>query len=399
MTLPLLTAAHRLDEVVPAAAVYAPRQWNATNPWLSSDPHLQAAPTGNMLGLGGSTECLVHRACVGPASYELYDLAGMPDPAPHIGYAGSDEAEEQVFRLAQYGRPLLTDYRPPPDFWDRGLWLNRPELIAYLNDKANLDALAPPAAFPERFFVPHCELRQLADRAPTLPAVLKASTEEGNGGGLDVRICRTAAEWSDAVSFFETQAAHLRGLVVERFEAFTATWCALVGITDEGWSHWGSSQQVCSGDGKYGGNWKGRGFEMPEAALELVAHVADQGQRRGFRGVAGMDLGRTEDGRLLVFDLNFRLNGCTPQVVFHDAACERVGAVVSRSRRFRFSRPLAEVVPQLRPLLEQGRLVPVSAFDAALDPAKGGVSSVSTLLVGASRDEVRQLEQQLEALA
>ena len=399
VSLSTLTPEHSLDEIVPAGTVYAARPWSAQNPWWSSDPHAHDAPTGNMLPFAGSISCLVHCAVVGPESLALYDIARIPDLAPTISYAGPDEPVDHVVRLAASGHPVLSDHTPPRAYWDSGRWLNPPSLIAHLNDKANLADLAPHDACPTRAFVPVGELHRLSRLPRSLPVVFKASTEEGNGGGFDVRICRTTEEWDDAIAFFSRKAQFLRGVVVERFERFQSTWCAIVAIGETGSSYWGSAQQVCAADGKYGGNWKGPGLDLPEPAAELVAHVAEQGRQLGFRGVAGMDIGETETGRLLVFDLNFRLNGCTPQVLLHDAACARAGAAVSRIRRFRFRRPLADVIPDVRSLVERGTLVPISAFDSAIDPEQAGLSSIATILVGATQDEVRHLEDDLEALA
>jgi hypothetical protein len=399
MSLPTLTPSHRLDELVPAGAVYAARPWPGANPWFPTDRHAHDAPTGNMLPFGGSMSCLVHRAVVGPESLALYEMAGITDLAPTIPYEPPDEPVDLALRLAESGRALLSDHTPPRAYWDRGLWVNAPSLIAHLNNKANLQALAPPHGCPERFFVPAEELERLGERLPALPVVLKAATEHGNGAGFDVRICRTLGEWRDGVTLFRNEAAFLQGVVVERFETFRATWCAIVGIGADGWSYWGSAQQVCGEDGKYGGNWKGQGFELPEEALDLVAHVAEQGRERGFRGVAGMDIGENETGRMLVFDLNFRLNGCTPQVVLHAAACERTGARVSRIRRFRFRHPLADVIADVRPLVEQGTLIPISAFDSELDPEGAGLSSIAAILVGADYDDVHRLEEELAARA
>ena len=49
-----------------------------------------------------------------------------------------------------------------------------------------------------------------------------------------------------------------------------------------------------------------------------------RGAAMGYRGIAGVDLAFTPEGRIYALDLNFRLNGCTAAILLAPAG-ERTG--------------------------------------------------------------------------
>ena len=397
MMLAPLVPAHRLSDVFPERAAMTTRYWPGSNPWLPEATGRCEVTTANLCSVAGGVLTVAHHAAITPLAEELLARTGL-EFGPTVGYSDFDDYLGALHRLSDQGNILGFNFTPPVEFQEFSGVLVPVNLQAYLNDKANLAELVPPGAAPERVVVPREKFLNDGISAPRLPIVLKAATSLGNGGGLGVRICRTQSDWEAALHFFRKSAAFLSGVVVERYEELRDTWCAIIGIGPERVEYWGAARQVCSAAGQYQGNWMGVGFELPEAARDVVLYVAEQGQKRGYCGTAGMDLGWTGGGRLLVFDLNFRTNGCTLQVLLHDAACARIGALVSRMRRFTFRKCLADAIEAVGPWVDRGVFVPESAFDAALHPDVEQ-SSISGIVLGADTDEVEARMCELDKLA
>jgi hypothetical protein len=224
---------------------------------------------------------------------------------------------------------------------------------------------------------------------------MKAGTDLSTGSGFAVRICRTANEIDSALDFFSQRRRDLTHLLLEALEDFQATWCANVGVANEGCRYLGSARQICSKEGVHEGNYLGTALAPPSEVGAIALDIAERAQRAGYRGIAGVDLGLTKDGRLLVFDLNFRLNACTKQVVFHDSACERIGAKVSRSVRFAHSRSLSEVTQELRPFVEAGKMLVFAALDGSRHEKVRSGCTLSALLLGETIEEVDALAARL----
>jgi hypothetical protein len=244
-------------------------------------------------------------------------------------------------------------------------YVNHPELMADLNDKANLASLLPPEAVLVRSILPRDALpAALERRRAGLPFVLKASSRLGSGAGQDVLICRSP----DDLEAAERRFACAERVIIETFCDFGATWCLHFAVGDGGVVYCGAAEQICDEQGVYHGNWCRPGLGPGDEAIEFGRHAAEAGRSRGYRGFVGVDVGRTEAGRCFGFDLNFRNNGSTPQVVLRDAIADAWGATCTRlCLGVDFGGTFEAMVERLWVFHLRRELLPLLAFDMAQD--------------------------------
>jgi len=117
----------------------------------------------------------------------------------------------------------------------------------------------------------------------------------------------------------------------------------------------------------------------------MGAATARAAAARGYRGVAGFDVARTADGRLVLLDANFRFNGSTVALLL----AESLGAPVVRSAGWSFDGPFESLERLLRG--ERGHFVATGFWD----PPRGA-PSLTGLVHGASREEVAARLRELE---
>jgi hypothetical protein len=105
-------------------------------------------------------------------------------------------------------------------------------------------------------------------------------------------------------------------------------------------------------------------------------------------------VGETPEGRVVVFDLNFRMAASTPQVLLHAAATRRVGGRVSQSWSRQLCSPLSPVLALLTPRVCAGDFVPLRLSEAT--PASGGRCVITGLLIAEDVPGVVRLERELQ---
>ena len=146
---------------------------------------------------------------------------------------------------------------------------------------------------------------------------------------------------------------------------FTRTFCLNFAADFSGAIHYlGSGDQVVKSDGTFMGSWIGPEFTPPDAAVALGRDIMRRTADLGYVGFAGFDLGLLEDGRLLVFDLNFRICASTPALLWFPEVQRRFGPdchvrVMGIQRQGSF----AEFCSGLRALVEEGSYFPLGLFD------------------------------------
>lgn len=399
------------SQVLPERSILTMRAWDDTNPFLPAGRVVRDGLTGGQLPVLGGQRAYVHASLLGEASRRLFELADMPFPSGVLPFETHDDLCRSVSEAIADNTTIVLQYPPDPvaatvllggassEAANRGgRLLVAPAILARLNDKSELDSLVPEEARLPRRYLRLADIDP--DTLPPLPVVLKAATRRGSGAGLDVRICLDAEAWRSALAFFHSVQGYLHGLVVEQFEPFQRSWCANFAIPPDGrrWFTLGVSEQLIVDGRRYVGNIKGHGYAPPEGSTALIAEVAGRAMAAGFRGIGGFDFAVAGDGRLICFDANLRINGCTTQLLLHDAACARIGANVTRTLRVIVTVGRAEMVERLAALVENGRLVPVSFLDAELHPMRPSESVLTGLLVGWDGGELEELADGLRSL-
>lgn len=361
------TPAATLDELWPDDAVAAFRPADDAVRWLSPKRSWRERSSMSAFEYTGSVPSIVHEAGMTSEGLDLLRACGLRPPDELLGYRTAEEMQSLVDAKVRDGLRIGIGYTGRRRLAPSDAYVTPPDVIAELNDKANLAEFLPAEAVPNREVVATDELRrrpgQLRSRAPL---VLKASTRLGHGGGVDVAVCRSADDLESAIE----DLSDAERIVVEDYHDFHVTWCMSFGASDDGVTYFGSAQQVCDASGSYYGNWC-LPVGPPERAIEFGLHAARAGRARGYRGVLGIDVGVTSRGRRpFVFDLNFRPNGSTSLVLFHESIRARWQVEFTRvcgglAFRGTFDRMLSE----LKSLFEQRRVLPYQTFDTArLEP-------------------------------
>ncbi len=357
----MLAPSVALSDLWPADAMVVQRPADDSLDWLRSGSMWPDRSSATPISYAGRLPIVCHEAAVRPAALQLLRDSGLRLPSEILSYADFDGMCGVIAHQVQKGRRLGITYSSRWPLAAAEAYLNHPETLSDLNDKANLGSLLPPEAVPERRIVAPGELAHtLAAPGLSPPFVLKAASRLGSGGGADVLICRTQEDVQEA----ERKFARAERVVVEAFYDFTATWCVHFAIGADGVRFCGAAEQVCDAGGMYYGNWCGPDNIPGPEAIELGRHAALAGWSRGYRGFLGMDVGRTGAGRYVAFDLNFRNNGSTPQVVLGDAVADAWGTQVTRlGLGLRFGGPFDAMLDRLWAGHVRRELIPLLAFD------------------------------------
>jgi hypothetical protein len=389
----VLTPAHTLGDFLPPKSAVSPRAPADGLAWLPRDPVWRERATGAPLAVTGDAPLLCHEGVARPAALDLMAKAGLALPARLLTYAREEEFAEQLHGLAAEGRRVYVSHPEPRPALAGEHYVCPMPLLGRLQDKGNLAELVPAAGLPERRVVAPAELRGLlAAGAIETPIVLKAAAPLGSGGGLDVRVCLAPGELEVAVG--ELCAAER--VVLERFYRFGRSFCLNYGIGGAGITYLGAAEQICDARGAYAGNWLdaqvGPGADLVELGLE----TARAGRALGYRGILGVDAGRAESGRPVLFDPNFRLNACTAQVLLARSVAADWGRACTRLRSgLVFRGGFSEMVAALQRQVAARSLVPLVVFDGNALRHPPPHPSCSLLLTGDDRADV---ERRLAAL-
>jgi hypothetical protein len=265
----------------------------------------------------------------------------------------------------------------PPDEIRADRYLVPPDVLSWLNDKANLTALAGEANVPRRRLEPASWL--FGDAATReLPFVAKVVTDESTGGGHGVAVCDDEAGVAEARARFHDA----RTLVIEERLSIERSFCLNFAVDRSGAvTYLGAAEEVVAANGRHLGNWlDDRG--LPPASIAICAEAMRGAATRGYAGFAGADVAVTRDGRAVVLDLNLRFNASTVPLLVR-ATNPRP---VIRARRWLLPGTVEEMEPQLERAIDAGELVPLSIYDG---PERAFLSG---LFLGDTREEVEQSE-------
>jgi len=385
-----LRPAITLSDVLPPDTVVSARPHHQMMAWLSlpfkAAEMLSAAP----ITWCGEHALVVHEACVTPRVVELLRRSGHLISGEAIVYSDESSFVGCLREIFLRGSKILSNHAPDSRILPKDAYLVPPETLILLNNKANLGSYVPEANTVPRRFIP-CYENGLPEwlQAPT---VLKGATVYSTGAGNCVAIARDATELADAWELMCARADVLDGIVAEDLLEFSHTWCVQVAITKDSVTYLGAAEQICD-NGHWVGNYCGTGHEAPNDVQSLALDISEKGRNAGYCGIAGFDMG-IFNGKLLVFDLNFRACGSTPQLLLHASACSRVGGSVTRSFKCESAEPFEHAVSRVGAILDAGSFVPTSAFDGN---AEHEVSSViAGFVVGRDDQELVEIEGELQ---
>jgi len=237
------------------------------------------------------------------------------------------------------------------------------------------------------------ELRSLAWSGPVFA---KSASDLATGWGHAVRHCETEAQLVQAARDL-ANASGERRVIVERALPISTCWCVNITVSPERTRFIGAAEQVFSAPGQQAGSIIDADLALPPEGAALAVKVGEAAAADGFVGIAGLDIGRTPEGRLYVFDPNFRGNACTSQVLLHASAARRAGGRASVSVSGRVPLGMRPLLAALEAPMREGWLVPTRLLDGALLEAAEGHSQYDAFAIGRDRQEALARSRAVEA--
>lgn len=347
-----------INALLPDDAAFMPRTVLAHLRWLGMNALNVETITGHALGVIGQRPSVRHQACVTDEILTFLKDAGLPVGEDIRVYRDAEEAEQHADALIAEGYRLFGPYPLRESRFADAAQLVPAALWRSLNSKAKLGDLVPPR---------HLAARQLwrEDDSPDLPIggiYLKYAGTEPTGVGHCVRYCPDNDSFVRAIDWFRSEGCADQ-LVMEEAIDTDITWCANIAVTETGAHYLGAAEQLLEAPGQQSGSMIDPDFPFPEEGKDLVVQIGETARARGFRGIAGFDIGRSRDGRLIVFDPNFRINACTSQVLLHPSASQRAGLGVSQSFHVASTLSADALMDRLAPAIADGWLVPTRVID------------------------------------
>lgn len=190
------------------------------------------------------------------------------------------------------------------------------------------------------------------------PVVLKPGDDSPTSGGYGVTICHNKDELTEGLRQFRMTGTE--SIIIEELLQTKDNYsCQFVYSEELGIQYLGASQQITDDNGIYEGNIIVD--KVPEKVIEVGKHIMERGVEEGFVGVAGFDLIVTEAGDVQAIDLNFRQNGSTSMLMFHDA----LGKPINKFSSYSSQSPQQNdhFYQTIKKYIEKGMLFPLSFYD------------------------------------
>jgi len=338
--------------------------------------------TGHMLGVLGQRPAVRHLSCVTDEILAFLTEAGLQIEEDIHTYLEAGEAERHADELIAAGFRLFAPYPLREGRFAPETQLVADDLWQMLNSKRNLGALVPAEHLAPRQMLSEAERPQL----PAGGAYLKFAGLEPTGAGYCVRHCPDAASLEQAMAWFRAEGCADELLLEHAIETET-TWCANISVTPQRCRFLGAAQQVLAAPGVQSGSVIDPAAPLPEAGIRLAIRIGEAARARGFVGIAGFDVGLARDGKLIVFDPNFRFNACTSQILLHHAAVQRTGGTMPVSESFNLtsSLPIDQVITRLAGPMRDGWLIPTRLVDGRLLAGEAPPATCTGFVLGASR--------------
>lgn len=338
--------------------------------------------TGHALGILGQRPSVRHLACVTDEILTFLADAGLLILEDIRVYRDADQAERHADDLIGAGHQLFGPYPLREDRFPPEAQLVPPSLWRSLNSKANLGDLVPSKNLAPRHIWRDGNVFEI----PTGGVFVKFGGAEATGNGHCVRYCPDTNRFAEAINWFRTEGcAHQ--LVVEQAIDTCITWGANIAVTQNGCRYLGAAEQLFEAPGQQSGSIIDPDFPFPQAAIDLVTNIGEAARLRGYLGIAGFDIGLAKDGRLIVFDPNFRINASTSQVLLHPAASARSALGVSQSFHVTSDLTADELMRCLTGPVSDGWLVPTRMIDGRWLDDAAPRSACTGFVLGTTRDE------------
>lgn len=307
---------------------------------------------------------------------------------PHI-YRTEEDYQNLLNNFRRQNKQLVFNHVHRLNEVDQKAYWIKPELVAFLNNKANLDKIVPPGYVPKRATIPSSEIKDVTYKVMKLPLVIKAATNQSTGAGYDVKICRNLQDINQAYNFFSI----CETVVVEELINIHKIYNTQFARTIDGQIiYLGTSEQISTSSGSYLGNWIISNNDPPKSVVELGRSIIEYACRLGFFGIGGFDIVLSDDNRVLAIDLNFRLNGSTPALLLRDSIMRNNDASVLLFRTWRANIEWTRFLSICREFIESKYLIPISIYNPLSSLYSNSDLLFSGVLTGSSRQDILHKE-------
>lgn len=380
------------DAFLPSDAAWMVRTDLHQTRMLGYTPFNLDAVTTTMLGVLGQRPTVRHVSGVTDDILSFLEDAGLVLQEDIRRYETGVEAEAIADQLVADGWRLFWPYPLRAGRFDDAAHVVAPDLWERLNDKVLLPQIVPEHALAPRQVVDAAEL----DGCAQPPLYVKAGGGGATGWGYAVHYCPDAEAVQAAGA--SLSAKGVETVIVEAALDVTTCWCVNLSLTASGVTYIGAAEQLFEAPARQTGSIIDPLNALPQAGVDLALTVGETARALGFRGPCGLDIGKLTDGRLIVFDPNFRFNASTLQCMLHDAASERSGLPVSVSFAAKSTLPVKEMLGRARRAVEDGWFVPNRVIDAMLLAAADSANYMSGFILAENREQAAAKSAKLEAM-
>ncbi|HSG72421.1 MAG TPA: hypothetical protein VLA12_18565, partial [Planctomycetaceae bacterium] len=342
---------------------------------------------GGALTINGTLPVICSSAVVSERTNRIFEAAGHPPRTHQIIYQNESDYESILADCHQRKQRVIFQHQHAEEDRPRELYWIDPDLLGKLNNKACLSEFVPEAYVPERTVLPVSEWSAFLSAESTRPFVLKGAANMLSGGGQAVAIVRNDQDLENARDRLRIG----EHFIAEEFLSIEENYCVNYGTDGRQIFLLGCSEQITNDAGEYSGNWISLDRRPPQEVIEVGFEIMRAAMSRGYVGVAGFDIIRDNRGRTLVIDLNFRLNGSTPALIWQNRLLSRSGSkVVGRVIRWGFQQVVDSDFSLLLELAESDWFFPFAIYDPQASPYGFDEVRVMGILFGASRNQIER---------
>jgi hypothetical protein len=358
-----------------------PSRHRHTRDALSARPIAVAADTPVISSAGGTDPTLLAVLRDGglPVGTDLREFRTEPEFAARVTEAIGD------------GLRISMEYPQPTTLCPDDRAVKTAGLVGYLNNKASISTIVDSRFQARRRVVPR---EHLAEATPADESwVLKGATDEAHGGSLDVYL-HQAGEHVTLPAFTGV----LGEFVIEQYLRIRHNWGVqlFVGVDAQA-RLLAITEQRVDATGIYVGGVFGLVTPPPTELLAECFAIAQRAADLGYRGLCSLDCAESEDGQLVVLDLNFRItSGTIPLLALQSVRPDTVDQS-AESTKLTTAGPIAELLAELRPALSAGGLIVIAGHDTARTDNPMKHSTLQLLVFGDDPEDVAVRRVALEA--
>ncbi|MGY0233786.1 hypothetical protein [Longispora urticae] len=357
----------------------------------SAHRHTRDALSARPLAVADDTAVICSAGGTDPELLAAMRDGGLPVGTDLREFRTEAEFATRVTEAMSDGLLISMEYPQPTDLCPDARTVKTALLVGYLNNKASISTLVDPRFQARRSVVTRAEL---LDAAPAEKSwVLKAATNAAHGGSLDVYLHEAGTPV--ALPAFATV---LPEFVIEEYLRIKRNWGIQLHTGPDGRARLlAVTEQRIDDAGIYAGGKFGLVNAPPFELLTECLAIAQRAADVGYRGLCSLDCAQSEDGQLVVLDLNFRItSGSIPLLALNSIRPHALD-LPAESAKLSGTGPIADLLTALKPALRRGGLLVVAGHDSLRTDAPVTACTLQILVYGNEPDEVTARRAALEA--